>query len=199
MAGLSTVPGWVITLISNYVLPTDVVFSTTSSFATLDEAADPVSTSEATYTFDYPGLIPNATLDVSTTPTTGGLNFTLIAKKAIGFYGVLSTILSFDAKRLNSWTFPLVRKNFGYLALSREGKVSAHSSVAYERQYHLDPGVIALASNYDIEAKSNDIFNNIDQFALNKVSGFQYPGVTTRISFLPIVEEWAVKFFQKNS
>lgn len=192
------VPFWVVQAVSAYIIPDDTDFATSSSFQKLDDAVDSVQSSENTYTHDYPGLIPNISLKTEIVPTTGGANISLIASKAIGFYGVLSEVVSFDAKKLNDWTFPLERRNFGFLALSRGDKVSLNQPVHYAKQYHIDSGIAVLASNYDVERTSTTISNDINEFALNKVSGFQYPTVVTRIGFLPIQEEWAVKFFQED-
>lgn len=198
MAWQTKVPPWVLQAVGNFIIPDDTDFTTGSIFQKLDDAVDPVSTSEPTYTFDFPGLVPNVSLRSEFVPTTNGLNVTLTVSKAVGFYGVLTTILSFDSKRLNDWTFPLERRNFGYIALSRQDKVSLNQAVHYSRQYHLDDSIVGLASNYDVERTDTSITNAIDKFALDRISGFQYPSVTTRIAFLPIQEEWAVKFFQED-
>jgi hypothetical protein len=193
------VPLWVLQVVGEFIIPDDSEFTTSSTLQKLDDAVNPVSSSASTFTFDFPGLIPNVSLKSEYVPTTNGFNITLRVAKAVGFYGVLTTILSFDPKRLNDWTFPLERRNFGYLALSRQDKVSLNQPIHYSRQYHIDDSVVGLASNYDIERTETTLTNAIDKYALDRISGFQYPSVTTRIAFLPIQEEWAVRFFQKNS
>lgn len=193
------VPLWVLRLVGDYIIPEDTAFVTNSKFQKLDSAIDAVVSDQPTYTHRYPGLVPDVRVSVDTIPTVGGLEISLEFVKGIGFYGVVSSILSYDAKRLNAWTFPLDRKNFGYIALSRGDRVSLNQPVHYKEQFHIDAGVSVVASNYDVERARGDLLNDIDEFALTEVHGFQYPGVRTQISFLPILEVWAVKFFQANT
>ena len=196
MTWQTQVPLWVLNAVTSFLLPDDVNFTTNSSFAALDEVEGLVSSGEHTFTVEYPGLVPNITIKSEAVPATNGLNVSITVVKAVGFYGILSTILSFDPKALNRWEFPLVRRNFGYLSMSRASKVSHYGSILYDRQYHIDNGILLLASNYDQEKSHAQLTNNIDNFSLDRVDVFQYPSVVTRIGFLPILEEWAVKFFQ---
>ena len=198
MTWQTKVAAWVIPLLAEFLIPDDADVVTNVDFATLEGATDPFTSDAATFTADYPGLIPNYSLDPVITTTTEGVSYALKAKKAIGFYGVLTTIMSFDPERLNSWTFPLVRRNFGFCSLSRGDKVVLDEPMHYQRQYHLDTGIISLASNYDDEFDPKNLFNSVDKFALDRFSCFQYPGVTTRVAFLPIWEVWAVRFFRSQ-
>jgi len=193
------VPLWVLSAVSQYVIPDDSDFSTSSSFQKLDDAVDFVTTSQQTFSFDYPGLIPNVTLKSEIVPTEAGANISLIVSKAIGFYGVLSEVITFDPKKLNAWTFPLERRNFGYLALARKDKVSLDQPIHYSKQYHIDGNIVGLASNYDVERSSDRLTNDVDNFSLDSVNGFLNPSVNLQLGFLPIQEEWAVRFFQKDS
>jgi len=198
MSWQTKVASWVIPLLAEYVIPDDATVSTAVDFATLADATDPFTSSEATFSVDYPGLVPNYSVVPVITPTTGGLNYAIKALKAVGFYGVVTTVLSYDPKKLNRWTFPLVRRNFGFCTLSRDITVSLEQPIHYDRQFHLDTGIISLASNYDDEFNSENLFNSLDQFALTKFACFLYPGVNLRVSFLPMWEVWAVKFFRSD-
>lgn len=196
MTWQTRVAAWVVPLLSEFLIPDDASVESGVEFATLDDAESGFTSDEPTFTADFPGVIPNLSLDPEITPTTGGLLYNLKAKKAIGFHGVLSTVVSFDPEKLNRWTFPFVRRNFGFLALARGEIVSLAESIIFQQQFHLDNAVLGLAANYDEELSPTALTNSVDKAALTKVAVFQYPSVRTRISFLPIWEVWAVKFFQ---
>lgn len=196
MTWISKVPSWVVPLVAEYVVPDDAVVVTGVEFGTLDDATSPVVLQDGKTQHDYPGLIPDFSLDPEITPTTGGSQYNLKAKKAVGFYGVDCTVTSFNEKRLNKWTFPLVRRNFGYVALSRYSTVAYDEPLHYENQYHISESVQALALNYDDDFSTSNLFNSVDKFCLTMVSVFLYPEVVLRVAFLPIWEVWAIRFFR---
>ena len=193
---ISRVPSWVLPLLSAYTIPDDAGVVTGVEFATLDDGRGDVTLADTNLTADYPGIIPNYELDPEITPTTDGLQYNLKAKKAVGFYGVDATVTSFDETKLNRWTFPLVRRNFGHIALSRFSTVAYSEPMHYDNQYHIAESVQALTLNYDDDFSTSNLFNSVDKFCLTKVSVFLYPSVHVLIRFLPIWEVWAVRFFQ---
>lgn len=196
MTWQTKVAAWVIPLLGEYLIPDDAQVISGVGFATIDGAESGVSSSESTFTAEFPGSIPNFSVEPTIVPTTGGFLYDIKAKKAIGFHGVVTTVLSYTPERFNNWVFPLVRRNFGYIALSRGDVVSLHQSIHYQRQAHLDNSIFSIAANYDEQLNANVLINSVDRVALTKASVFQYPTARTRVSFLPIWEEWAVRFFQ---
>ena len=196
MTWQTRVAAWVVPLLGEYLIPDNATVVSGVGFATLDDAESGVTSSEATFTADFPGLIPNYSVEPTIVPTTNGFLYDLKVKKAIGFHGVVSTVLSFEEGKFNRWTFPLVRRNFGFLSLSRGDVVSLQQPIHYQRQAHLDNAIFGLAANYDEQLSASQLTNSVDKVALTRAAVFQYPSARTRISFLPIWEEWAVKFFQ---
>lgn len=199
MAWQSKVASWVIPLIGDYVIPDNATVITEVRYATLDEAESPQILSGQNLTAEYPGLIPNYSVDPEINPQTNGVQYNLRALKAVGFYGFLAEVVSYDDKRLNKWTFPLLRRNFGFIAMSRNGRVASDQPLHYGAEYHFNDAVISLSSNYDNDFRIFDLTNNVDKYVLNRVDVFLYPDVVLRISFLPIWEVWAVRFFQTNT
>lgn len=198
MTWQTRVAAWVIPLLGEYLIPDDAQVISGVGFATIDAAESEISSSEATFIAEFPGLIPNFSVEPTIVPTTGGFLYDIKAKKAIGFHGVVTTVLSFTPEKFNNWVFPLVRRNFGYIALSRGDIVSLNQSIHYQRQAHLDLSIFSIAANYDEQLNANNLTNSVDKIALTKASVFQYPTARTRIAFLPIWEEWAVRFFQSG-
>ena len=199
MTWQSKVASWVIPLIGDYVIPDDATVLTEIKYATLDEAQSPQILSGTNLTAEYPGLIPNFSVDPEINPQTNGVQYNLRALKAVGFYGFQAEVVSYNDNRLNKWTFPLLRRNFGYVAMSRNGIVAFDQPLHYGNQYHFSDAVISLASNYDNDFRISDLTNEVDKYVLNRVDAFLYPDVVLRISFLPIWEVWAVRFFQSNT
>lgn len=198
MTWQTKVASWVIPLLADYAIPDDAAVITGVEFGTLDDATGATVLQGSVLQADYPGLVPDFSLDPELTPTTGGTQYNLKAKKAVGFYGVDCDVLSYNDKRLNKWTFPLTRRNFGYIALSRYSTVAADFPLHYENQYHFAEAIQALALNYDDDFSVSNLFNSVDKFCLTKVSVFLYPDVVLRVRFLPIWEVWAVRFFQSG-
>jgi hypothetical protein len=199
MTWQTKVASWVIPLLADYVIPDDAQVITGVEFGTLDDATGAKTLQGSVLQADYPGLIPDYSLDPEITPTTGGSEYNLKAKKAVGFYGVDCDVLSYNEKRLNKWTFPLVRRNFGYIAMSRYSTVAADFPLHYENQFHFAEAIQALALNYDDDFSTANLFNSVDKFCLTKVSVFLYPEVVLQVRFLPIWEVWAIRFFKQDS
>lgn len=199
MTWQTRVASWVIPLLADYAIPDDAQVITGVEFGTLDDATSPRVLQGSVLQADYPGLIPDYSLDPEISPTTGGNQYNLKAKKAVGFYGVDCDVLSYNDKKINKWTFPLVRRNFGFIALSRFSTVAADFPLHYENQYHFAEAIQALALNYDDDFSTSNLFNSVDKFCLTKVSVFLYPEVVLQIRFLPIWEVWAVRFLQSSS
>lgn len=199
MTWQTKVASWVIPLLADYAVPDDAQVLAGVEFATLDQSTGSTVLSGNNLSGEFPGLIPNYSLDPEIQPATDGAVYNLKAKKAVGFYGFIAEVLSYNEKRLNKWTFPLVRRNFGFAAMSRNGIVASDQPLHYEFEYHFNLAVQVLAANYDADFSSQNLFNSVDSLSLNRVDVFLYPEVVLQVSFLPIWEVWAVKFFQGNS
>lgn len=199
MTWQSKVASWVIPLLGDFVIPDDAQVITGIEYASLDEPVSPQVLSGQNLTAEYPGLIPNYSTDFEINPQTTGAQYNLKALKAVGFYGFLAEVVSYNDKKLNKWTFPLVRRNFGFASMSRNDIVASDKPLHYSKQFHFNDAVIALVQNYDDDFAITDLSNAVDQFTLNRVDVFLYPEVVLRVSFLPIWEVWAVRFFQTDS
>lgn len=199
MTWQTKVASWVIPLLGDYVIPDDAAVITEIKYATLDEAESPQILSGQNLTAEYPGLIPNYSVEPEINPQTTGVQYNLKALKAVGFYGVQADVVSYNDTRLNKWTFPLLRRNFGFMAMSRNSIVASDQPLHYGAQYHFNDAVISLSSNYDNDYRISDLTNAVDKYVLNRVDAFLYPDVVLRVSFLPIWEVWAVRYFQSNN
>lgn len=196
MTWQSKVAAWVVPLVSGYVIPDDATVITEIKYGTLEEAEGSRILQGEILTAEYPGLIPNFSFEAEINPQTNGAQYNLKARKAVGFYGVQLEVISYEDKRLNKWTFPILRRNFGFMTLSRNGVVASGQPLHYGAEYHFNDSVISLASNYDNDYRISDLTNAVDKYVLNRVDAFLYPDVVLRVSFLPIWEVWAIRYFQ---
>lgn len=196
MVWTAKVPAWVLPLLTDYLIPDNATVLTGVEFGKFGSPDGVTILSGNKRTAEYPGLIPNYSLIPELEPRQDGVQYNLKARKAVGFYGVVTDIISFDAKRLNSWTFPLVRRNFGFCSLAK-GLFVAHSEpIHYQEQIIISVGTTQVAINYDDGFSIGNLFNNADDFALTRFDCFLYPEVVLQLGFLPIWEVWAVRFFQ---
>lgn len=199
MVWQTKVAAWVVPLMQQFLVPDDATVVSGVGFGAVDDAEGGVTSTDSTFTASFPGLVPNFSVSPTVVPTVGGALYDIKAKKAIGFHGALTTVLSFDETKFNNWVFPITRRNFGFIALSRGNIVSLSQSIIYQEQVHLDGNVFGLAANYDEQLSASALLNSVDKTALTKASVFQYPTARTRVSFLPIWEEWTVRFFRAEA
>ena len=92
MTWQTKVAAWVIPLLGEFLIPDDATVVSGVGFATIDSAESGIASSDATFSADFPGLIPNFSVEPTIVPTTGGFLYDLKAKKAIGFHGVVTTV-----------------------------------------------------------------------------------------------------------
>jgi len=191
-----TIPSWIIAALGDVVVPDNYTLTTSASVADLESAVDlqPLSTNAPTQ--NYPGLVPDLSVQVQTTPAQNGLNYQVEGRKAVGFWGICLDVFDFDEERINQWNFPLLRRNFGYVTLSRNSRVVAESPVHYGSQLVASPIVLQQAYGYKPSVVQNELTNQIDKVVLNQVDSHWSPTVRFRVSFLPIWEVWALNFFQ---
>lgn len=193
------VASWVLPFLQGYAVPDNATVTSSVEFGNLTSATGKRTLQGINLTAEYPGLIPDISVSPIITPTNGGMQYVINLRKGVGFYGIVTEVASFDEKRVNKWTFPLIRRNFGHLSMSRGIIVGESNSIHYQKQYHFCASALALVSNYDVQYSGDSITNDADKFCLNRVDAFLYPEVVLEISFLPIWEGWAVKFFRQSN
>lgn len=198
MSWITKVPAWVIPLLTEYVVPDNATVITGVEFGKLGNPDGVVNLSGQNRTATYPGLIPNYSLVPEVSPQTTGVQYNLKARKAVGFYGVVTDVLSFPSNRLNSWNFPLVRRNFGHMSISKGLFVAHDEPLHYQEQIIIATGITQVAINYDDDFSLSNLFNDADAFALDRFDCFLYPDVVLQVGFLPIWEVWAVRFFREQ-
>jgi len=193
------VAAWVIPLVSEYLIPDDAQVVTGVDFASLDSATDAVNYTVESGTGSFPGLVPNYSVVPEVTATDTGVSYVLKARKAVGFYGLLVTVLSYDTNKINNWRYPIDRKQFGYLSISRDSKVLYDKRMSYSREYHLVDTVISLLVNYDEQFFAGDLFNSADKLCATTYEFVCSPTVRLRIAPLPIWEVWGIRWFQPSN
>lgn len=191
-----TIPPWILAALGEVVVPDNYTLTTSSSIADIESGVQLEILSTATPTRNYPGLVPNLSVNVQTTPSANGLNYQVEGRKAVGFWGICLDVFDYDETRINQWNFPLLRRNFGYVTLSRNSRVIAESPVHYGSQLVAAPVVLHQAYGYKPTVIANELSNQIDKVVLNQVDSYWSPTVRFQVSFLPIWEVWALNFFQ---
>lgn len=199
MTWLTKVPAWVVPLLTDYVVPDSATLVTGVEFGKLSSPDGVTTLLGNNRTAEYPGLIPNYSLVPEISPQTTGTQYNLKARKAVGFYGVVTDVINYDDKKLNKWNYPLIRRNFGYCSLSRGLFVAHDQPLHYREQIIIAEGVAQIGINYDDQFSLENLFNDADEFALDRFDCFLYPDVVLQVGFLPIWEVWAVRFFQTSS
>lgn len=199
MSWVSKVPAWVLPLVQEYAVPDDATVQVGVDFDSFDGGdGDSVSTVQ-NFTSVYPGIVPSYSLEPIVQPTTGGLNYILKAKKSVGFYAIKTEVVDYDSKRINSWEFPLERKNFGYVSIGRGDYVMFDGRIAYSKQIHLSLPATLMLLNYDDQFDSSNLLNSADKLTATRMDARLSPTVKVRFTPLPTWEVWALRWFQEDS
>lgn len=194
MTWQTKVASWVIPLLVEYAVPDDAEVLSDVELGTLGSATGSVTMNSLTNSASFPGLVPNYSVQPVIVPRTTDVLYTLKALKAVGFYGVSTEVLAYDQKRINNWTFPIDRKNFGFCAIGRGDLIVHSQSIIYGKQIITSDACISLITSYDDEFDSRNVFNSADKFCCTAVHTYLSPSVQMRVSFLPVYEVWAVRF-----
>lgn len=193
------VPIWVLQLASNLVIPEDATFETGIKYALLESSVDQQVFTNQTGQGFYPGLIPNYSVVPEFETTTEGINTSFQFRKAVGFYGIQVEVVGYDTKKINQWNFPLDRKQFGFLSLSKQDFVVLSEPISYAKQLFISDPILSVLSGYNDTFGITKLFNKANEVSLDAVSFYVNPTVQLAVSFLPIWEVWAVKFFQQSA
>lgn len=199
MAWNTQVPLWVLNLAAQFVIPDNAGLTSGIKIASLEEDEDSQSFSTQTGQGDYPGIIPNYSIVPETETTTDGVNWKIQFRKAVGFYGIKTEVVAYDSTRLNQWNFPLDRKQFGFVTVSRNAAVIVSEPISYSQQYFISDAILSILSGYNDQFGISKLFNKADDFVANLISFYVNPTVQLRVSFLPIWEVWQLAFFQTSS
>lgn len=199
MAWNTKVPLWVINLAANFLIPDDAALTSGIKYGKLSDAVSSQDFAEQTGQAQYPGFVPNYSVFPETETTTEGVNWKIQFLKAVGFYGIRVTVLGFDATKINQWNFPLVRRQFGFVTLSRDDVVLVSEPLSYSEQFFIADSVLSLLSGYNDTFGISKLFNEADKFVCNLVSFYVNPTVQIQIKFLPVWEVWQLSFFQTSS
>lgn len=199
MSWISQVPAWVIPLLQAYVIPDNATVQSGVDFDSFDAGdGDETSVSQQA-SLSYPGLIPSYSLEPIVIPTTNGVNYTLKAKKGVGFYGCKTEVISYDENRINRWEFPITQRKFGWITIGRESGVLSEHRISFVKQFHLCKEALFLLLNYDDQFDTTNFLNSADKLVATQLHAQLSPTVRVKFRFLPTWEVWAVKFFQSNS
>lgn len=199
MAWNTQVPLWVINLAAQFLIPDNASVSSGIKIASLEENVDSQSFTVQTGQGDYPGIIPNYSVVPEAETTTEGVNWKIQFRKAVGFYGIKTEVLSYNENKLNHWNFPLDRRQFGFVTVSRNSAVIVSEPISYSEQYFISDAILSIISGYNDQFGINKLFNKADDFVANLISFYVNPTVALRVSFLPIWEVWQLAFFQSSS
>ena len=199
MSWFTKVPAWVIPLLQAYVIPDDASVQTGVDFDSFDGGDGAEVSINQDFTLAYPGIIPSYALEPVIQPQTDGIQYILKAKKSVGFYACKTEVVSYNQSRINSWEFPLDRKQFGWVTLGRGSTVMSDDRIAYGRQIHTCVPATLLLLNYDDQFNTENLFNSADKLTATHVNARLSPTVKVRFTPLPTWEVWAVRFFQSNN
>lgn len=198
MSWITKVPAWVIPLLTDYLVPDNATAITGVEFGKFGNPVGLTTLSGDIRTAEYPGLVPDFSFIPEISPQTSGTQYNLKARKAVGFYGVITDVVSFDETRINRWNYPLVRRNFGHCSLSKGLFVAHDEPLHYQEQIIISVGTTQVAINYDDQFSIESLLNDVDAYALSRFDCFLYPSVVLLVGFLPIWEVWVVKFFREQ-
>jgi len=198
MAWQSKVPLWVLNLAAQFLIPDEAGLTTGIKLASLEEDTDEQSFTLQTGQGNYPGVIPNYSIVPESDITTEGVDWKIQFRKAVGFYGVKTEIFAYDSTKLNQWNFPLDRKQFGFMTVSRNDAVLVSEPISYAQQFFIGDGILSILSGYNDQFGITKLFNKADDFVANLFSFYVNPTCQLRVTFLPVWEVWQLAWFSES-
>lgn len=198
MSWITQVPAWVIPLLQAYLIPDDAAVQVGVDFDSFGGGDGTETSTGQNFSMSYPGLVPSYALEPIVQPQTNGIQYILKAKKAVGFYGVKTEVISYESNRINRWEFPIDRKQFGWISLGRQNYVMSDDRIAYAQQIHTCVPATLLLLNYDDQFNSENLLNSADKLTATQVHARLSPTVKIQVTPLPTWEVWAIRFFREN-
>ena len=195
----TALPLWVSQLLLGYVVPSEVEANTKIVIGSLVDSKGLKEVSGMAGTLYYPGLVPDFSIAPVIEPTFNGLNYKILLKKAVGFYGVSFHASEYDPKKFNKWTFPVTRLNFGYMAFLSTDSVVSASSIHYEKQRILCDPVMNALTPVMLQHESDDLLVDADVHCCTSIAYQLAVPMTCRFSFHPVYERWQIKWFEEKS
>lgn len=194
----TSLPLWVTQLLLGYVVPSTVEATTKIVIGSLVGPKGLKEVSGMAGTLYYPGLVPDFSVAAVIDPGFGGLDYKIILKKAVGFYGVSFYASEYDSKKFNKWTFPVTRLNFGYMAFLSTDSVVSASSIHYEKQRILCNDVMTALTPVMLQHESDDVLVDADVHCCTSIAYQLAVPMTCRFSFHPVYERWQIKWFEET-
>ena len=186
----AALPLWIRTLLLGYVVPDEVAVSTKITLGNLYDKKGTVQKGDISGRLAFPGYVPEYSSVVDVEPTTTGVEYKILAKKAVGFYGVVFEALAYDKRKFNDWAFPIERRNFGFMAFMSGDRVVDNMSIHYSSQSLLCDSIISLLTPVILRHESNNLTVDADPFCCSHIAYQMHRAFTYSISFLPVYEVW---------
>lgn len=188
---VTSLPLWLQAALVGYVLPDDGVNVTTKiRLNDLRSNVGHQTHNALSGDLSYPGLIPDVSVKFEATPTTTGMDYVFVARKAVGFYGVRFKAVDYDKGKFNEWVFPVERRNFGFMAFLKGSRVIETSSIHFEDQVIVSDSAVGLLTPVISEHSSSDIIISAEHYCCSRIAYQMAREFTYEFSFLPCYEVW---------
>lgn len=189
---VTSLPLWLQAALIGYVVPEEVSVTTKVKLGDLKSGTGSEVHSALSGDLSYPGLIPDVSVNLVATPTTTGIDYVFVAKKAVGFYGVRFRALDYNKNKFNEWVFPVERRNFGFMAFLRDSNVIETSSIHFESQLIVSDSTVGLLTPVISEHSSSDLVISAENYCCSRITYQMAKEFTYEFAFLPCYEVWEI-------
>lgn len=190
----NSLPLWVSQLLIGIILPDEINVSTSISLGSYAPSIAKRALNGLSGVYDYPGVIPDFSTNIETTPTTNGLNYNVQLKKSVGLYGFIAEVSGYDRRHFNDWSYPVERLNMGYTSLLHHDNVIESKPIHHPHQLIQSTDCVTRLTMAKLSHDSNDLIVLAENACANAIAYHLYKNATLSVTPLPVYEVWELAF-----
>lgn len=195
----TSLPSWVSGLLIGYFIPEEVDVRTKISLGTYGGNYKGYTGTSQQGVHNYPGLFPDYSVQVNIEVLTTGASYNALLLKAVGFYGLIVRVFDYNQKHFNDWSYPIERRNFGYMSISiGENVIHAepiHFNKVIAQSLEVTTRTMAAMQSHD----PNSLTVAAELCCANRYEYTLYKPASIEFKILPVLEVWELSWFVKDS
>ena len=189
---VTSLPLWIQSLLVGYVVPEEVSVKTAIRLGDLRSRSGTTTQSSLYGDLSFPGLIPDFSVALESVPTVTSMVYSMFVKKAVGFYGITFKALDYDKTKFNDWSFPVERRNFGFMAFLKDSDVVEASALHYENQIILADSIVDVLTPVIAYHDPSDLIIKAEGYCCSRIVYQMAREFTYEFSFIPCYEVWEI-------
>lgn len=191
-------PFWVAQLLSGYILPDEVGVKTSIAMGNFLGSGSPIVRTDMSFVGDYPGAIPDFSVNANVEPMVTHVSYNIELKKAVGFVGFVAEVSDYNQAHFNDWSFPVERRNFGYMAFSNNDNIASPQPIHFKQSLLLSHEAMTRTAYAKMAHDTQSLLVAAEHACMNGYAFTLYKQATIRLKPIPVYEVWEVSWTAIN-